>query len=66
MKKKSSMLKLIYEINGQKTIFGRDNLVFKTINLSKKQKFKNICRDFNLKKPIKKISLVLTILEIYK
>tara|TARA_Y100001970_G_scaffold292492_1_gene433995 strand:- start:390 stop:590 length:201 start_codon:yes stop_codon:yes gene_type:complete len=63
MKRKSSINKCFYEKNGQISFFGRDNLVFKTVNMPNKQKFINICKNFNLKKPIKKYFLSLTILE---
>ena len=60
------MKKYIYEINGQSLMFGRDNLKFKTVNMPNKQKFKNIFKNFNLKKPINNIFLRLTVLEINK
>ena len=34
----------------QISFFGYDNLHFKTVNLSARQKFKNLCPKFNLKK----------------
>ena len=49
IRRKSSIYKKFYEINGQKTMFGYDNLKFKTVNLPKRQKFKNLCPIFNLK-----------------
>ena len=49
IRRKSSIYKKFYEINGQKTMFGYDNLKFKTVNLPKTQKFKNLCPKFNLK-----------------
>ena len=39
-------------MNGQTSMFGYDNLKFKTINLPKTQRFKNLCPKFNLKKII--------------
>ena len=56
---KSSVYKKFYELNGQTTMFGHDNLKFKTVNLPKTQKFKNICPKFNLKRiySVKSISL---------
>ncbi len=66
MKKKNSIKQYIYELNGQISMFGHDNLTFKTVNMPKKQKFENICRNFNLKKPIKFFFLPLTVLEINK
>ena len=49
IRRKSSIYKKFYEINGQQTMFGYDNLKFKTVNLPKTQKFKNLCPKFNLK-----------------
>ena len=43
IRRKSSIYKKLYEINGQKTMFGYDNINFKTVNLPKKQKYKNLC-----------------------
>ena len=50
IRRKSTIYKKLYELNGQATMFGYDNLKFKTVNLPKTQKFKNICPKFNLKK----------------
>ncbi len=50
IRRKSSIYKKLYEINGQKTMFGYDNINFKTVNLPKKQKYKNLCSKFGLKK----------------
>ena len=49
IRRKSSIYKKLYEINGQTSMFGYDNLKFKTINLPKTQRFKNLCAKFNLK-----------------
>ena len=57
---------MIYELNGQKSFFGRDNLSFKTVNMSKKQRLDNICNDFKLKKLIKNIYLPLIIIKTIK
>ena len=37
-------------MNGQKLMFGYDNIHFKTINLPKKQRYKNLCSKFALKR----------------
>ena len=66
MNKKKSTKKYIYEINGQMSMFGHDNLEFKTINMPKKQKFKNLCIKFNIKKPINNLFLPIEVLEINK
>ena len=50
IRSKSSIYKKLYEINGQKAMFGYDNINFKTVNLPKKQKYKNLCSKFGLKK----------------
>ena len=50
IRRKSSIYKKLYELNGQKSMFGYDNLEFKTINLPKSQKFKHLCPNFSLKK----------------
>ena len=52
IRRKSSIYKKLYEINGQTSMFGYDNLKFKTINLPKTQRFKNLCPKFKLKKII--------------
>ena len=50
IRRKSSIYKKLYEINGQKMMFGHDNIHFKTINLPAKQRYKNLCSKFGLKK----------------
>ena len=50
IRRKSSIYKQLYEINGQKSMFGYDNINFKTVNLPKRQKYKNLCSKFGLKK----------------
>ena len=45
-----STLKKWYEYNGQQTMFGYDNLEFKTINHPNKHKFIDLCPEFKLKK----------------
>ena len=65
MKKKSSLNKYFYELNGQIAMFGRDNLAFKSINMPNKQRLQNICIEFKLKKLINKNKLFLSIIDIY-
>ena len=48
--RKDSILKKYYELNGQQTMFGYDNLEFKTINHPNKHKFIDLCPEFKLKK----------------
>ena len=50
IRRKSSIDKKNCELSGQLTLFGRDNLDFKTVNLAKGQKFVNLCKVFKLKK----------------
>ena len=50
IRRQSSIYKKLYEINGQKSMFGYDNINFKTVNLPKRQKYKNLCSKFGLKK----------------
>ena len=64
IRRKYSLNKIYYEINGQESMFGRDNLSFKTVNLPKKQIFKNLCKKFKIKKFEKKIKVNLSILNI--
>ena len=59
IRRKYSVDKINYELAGQKCFFGRDNLVFKTVNFSKPQKFRNLCSKFKLKKVKAKSSLLL-------
>jgi len=64
IRRKSSIYKKLYELNGQSAMFGHDNLKFKTINLPKSQKFKHLCSTFSLKKfhKIKSINIPLIII----
>ena len=47
---KDSILKKWYEANGQQSMFGYDNLEFKTINHPTRHRFDNLCSEFKLKK----------------
>ena len=47
---KDSILKKWYEHNGQQTMFGYDNLEFKTINHPTPHRFVELCSEFKLKK----------------
>ena len=51
--RQSSLDKINYEISGQLSLFGRDNLSFKTVNLPKAQRYVSLCNKFRLKKIIK-------------
>ena len=50
IRRKSSIYKKLYEINCQQMMFVHDNIHFKTINLPVKQRYKNLCSKFGLKK----------------
>ena len=56
---KDSILKKYYELNGQQTMFGYDNLEFKTINHPTPHRFVDLCPEFKLKKT--KRSLIVNI-----
>ena len=47
---KDSILKKWYEYNGQQTMFGYDNMEFKTINHPTPHRFVDLCPEFKLKK----------------
>ena len=49
IRRKSSIEKKYYETIGQGLLFGHDNLPFKTVNLPKRQRLKNLCKKFSLK-----------------
>ena len=49
IKRKSSLDKKYYEKIGQGVLFGHDNLLFKTVNLPKKQRLTNLCKKFSVK-----------------
>ena len=49
IRRKSSIEKKYYETIGQGLLFGHDNLRFKTVNLPKRQRLKNLCKKFTIK-----------------
>ncbi len=59
IRRKSSINIKFYESIGQGMLFGHDNIHFKAINLSKKQRFKNLCKQFRLKQLVKDKSIIL-------
>ena len=65
IRRKSSIDKKNCELSGQLTLFGRDNLDFKTVNLAKGQKFVNLCKVFKLKKITLQKKMLLSFFEIY-
>ena len=58
---KDSILKKYYEMNGQQSMFGYDNLEFKTINHPIQHRFVDLCPEFKLKKFHKKMILNLVV-----
>ena len=64
IRRKSSIYKKLFELNGQISMFGHDNIHFRTVNLSKTQKFKDLCPKFNLKKFNKNKSIKIPIISI--
>ena len=64
IRRKSSIDKKNYELSGQLSLFGRDNLDFKTVNLPNRIKFVNLCRVFKLKKIILQKKMLLSFFEI--
>ena len=65
IRRKSSIDKKNYELSGQLSLFGRDNLDFRTVNLAKGQEFVNLCRVFKLKKIILQKKIFLSSFEIH-
>ncbi len=49
IRRKSSLDKINYELMGQQSFFGRDNLSFKTVNLPRSQRYDNLCNKFRLR-----------------
>ena len=64
IRRKSSIDKRYYESIGQGVLFGHDNLNFKTVNLPKKQHFKNICKNFNVKLIIQTKPIFLNVIKL--
>ena len=64
IRRKSSLYKKYYEKIGQISFFGYDNIAFKTINLPNRQRFKNLCSRFKLKKIVKTKSIYLILINI--
>ena len=59
IRRQSSLDKINFEISGQLSLFGRDNLSFKTVNLPKAQRYDNLCNKFRLKKLVSNLHLSL-------
>ena len=66
IRRKSSIDKQNYERSGQLVLFGRDNLSFKSVNLPKAQRYKDLCKQFKLKKIVCKSNLLLDFINFCK
>ena len=64
IRRKSSIQKKIFESMGQGSLFGHDNIQFKTVNLPQKQKFINLCKKFNVKLAVNKNKIFLNFIKI--
>ena len=64
IRKKSSIYKKSYELYGQISFFGKDNLNFKAVTLAKTQRYINLCKKFRLKKIILQKNMHLPYFEI--
>ena len=62
IRRKSSIYKKYYESIGQGMLFGHDNICFKTINFSKKQRLKDLCKNFRLKQLVKSKSILIDLI----
>jgi len=60
--RKSSLDKINYELMGQQSFFGRDNLSFKTVNLPRSQRYDNLCNKFRLRILVNNLHLSLPII----
>ena len=62
--RKDSILKQYYEANGQQSMFGYDNLEFKTINHPTAHSFVHLCNEFKLKMTKKSLIVSIPVTEI--
>ena len=62
IRRKSSLDKINYELMGQQSFFGRDNLSFKTVNLPRSQRYDNLCNKFRLRILVSHLHLSLPII----
>jgi len=61
---KDSINKQLYEANGEASMFGHDNLQFKTVNYPLKHKFVELCPEFKLKQLSSELKLKLNYLSL--
>ena len=59
IQRKSSLDKINYELMGQESFFGRDNLSFKTVTLPRAQHYDNLCNKFRIKILVNNLHLFL-------
>ena len=64
IRRKSSIQKKFFESIGQGSLFGHDNIHFKTVNLPQKQKLINLCKKFSVKLIINKKHIYLDFIKI--
>jgi len=62
IRRKYSLDKINYELMGQQSFFGRDNLSFKTVNLPRSQRYDNLCNKFRLRILVNNLHLSLPII----
>ena len=63
-RRKSSIQKIFFESMGQGSLFGHDNIHFKTVNLPQKQKLINLCNKFGMKLIVNKNQIFLNLIKI--
>ena len=64
IRRKSSIQKKFIERMGQGSLFGHDNIHFKTVNLPQKQKLINLCNKFSVKLIVNKNHILLNLIKI--
>ena len=62
IRRKSSLDKINYELMGQQSFFGSDNLAFNTANLPRSQRYDNLCNKFRLRILVNNLHLSLPII----
>ena len=64
IRRKSSIQKKIFESIGQASLFGHDNIHFKTVNLPKRQRLINLCKKFSVKLIVKTNPVFLKVIDL--
>ena len=64
IRRKSSIQKKFFESMGQGSLFGHDNIHFKTVNLPKRQRLINLCKKFSLKLIVKTNPVFLKVIDL--